>query len=155
MKECELIKNESFPVNFDARESWPECANVCDNSNFYSCWAHGSIDTLNEKARIKSQVAFKTLLSVADTTDCCKGSYCFTLGCEVGQVASSCDRLEKTGVVSGGHFGPDEFYFDYTKPMCAHHVESTTLLPCDQFPTLAPVCGNYLPNITSTYIALD
>jgi hypothetical protein len=155
MKECELIKNESFPVNFDARESWPECANVCDNSNFYSCWAHGSIDTLNEKARIKSQVAFKTLLSVADTTDCCKGSYCFTLECEIRQVISSCDKLKKTCVVSGTQFGQDEFCFDYTMPMCANHVESTNLLPCDQFPTVASVCGDSCPSNTSTNNASD
>ncbi len=70
MKQCELIKNESLPVNFDARENWPECANVCANSDCDSCWAYGSTDALNEKVRIKSEVAFPTLLFVADTTAC-------------------------------------------------------------------------------------
>ena len=150
MKECELIKNESLPFNFDARENWSECANVCDNSKNYSCWAHGSTDALNEKSRIKSEVAFKTLLSVAETAACCKGSDWFTLGCDVGQVASPCDQFKKTGVVSGVHFGQDEFCHDFTMPMSAHHVESTTLLPCGQFPTVAPVCGNSCPSKTST-----
>jgi hypothetical protein len=62
---------------------------------------------LNEKVRIKSEVSFKTLISVADTAAFCKGSDCFTLESNVGQVASACDWLKKTGVVSGGHIGQD------------------------------------------------
>jgi hypothetical protein len=58
MKQYELIKNESHAVIFYAIENWPECANVCANSDFDSCWAHSSADALNEKARIKSAVAF-------------------------------------------------------------------------------------------------
>ena len=131
MKECVLIKNESLSVNFDAKENWLESANVCDNSNCDFCWAHVSTDALNEKTRIKSEVAFKTFLSVADTAACFKGSDCITLGCDVGQVAVPCDWFKKTSLVSGGHFGQDESCYDYTMPMCAHYVESTTLLPCD------------------------
>ncbi len=52
MKECGLIKIESLPVKFDARDNWLECANVCDNSYCDSSWAHGSTDALNEKVRI-------------------------------------------------------------------------------------------------------
>jgi hypothetical protein len=70
MKLYELIKNESLAVNFNAIENWPECVNVCANSNCDSCWAHSSTDASNETARIKSEVAFQTLLSVADTTAC-------------------------------------------------------------------------------------
>jgi cathepsin B len=39
--------------------------------------------------------------------------------------------------------------------MCAHHVESTTLLPCDQVPTVAPVCGNSCPSNTAINYASD
>ena len=110
MKQCELIKNESLPANFDAIKSWPDCANVCENSDCDSCWAHSSADALNEKARIKSEVAFQTLLSVADTAACHNISACFTFECNVGQVAAPCDWFKKTGVVSGGSYGQDDFY---------------------------------------------
>ncbi len=70
MKQYELIKNESLAVNFDAMKNWPESANVWANSDCDSCWANSSTDALNETARIKSEVAFQTLLSVADTTTC-------------------------------------------------------------------------------------
>ncbi len=68
MKQCELIKNESLSVNFNQRENCPECAKICANSNFDSCWANSSTDALNRKAHTKFEVAFQTLLSVANTT---------------------------------------------------------------------------------------
>jgi cathepsin B len=106
---------------------------------------------LNEKARIKSEVAFQTLLSVADTTACFKISACFTFECDVGQVATPCDWLKKTGVVSGGSYGQDDFYYDYTMPMCAHpRIEFTTLLSCYSLTTVATFCGNSYPSNTST-----
>jgi hypothetical protein len=110
MKQCELIKNESLLVNFYARENCPEFANVSANSDFDSCWAHGSIDALNVKTRIKSEVSFQTLLSVANTTACYNISACFIFECDVGQVATPCDWFKKTGVVSGGSYGQDDFY---------------------------------------------
>jgi hypothetical protein len=156
MKQCELIKNESLPLNFDARESRPEYANVCAKSDCDSCWAHGSTDALNEKARIKSEFAFQSLLSVADTTACYNIYACFTFKCDVGQVASPCDWFKKKGFVSGGSYGQDYFYYDCFTPMCAHHhIEFTTLLPCDQLTTVAPFFGNSCPSNKSTDHASD
>jgi hypothetical protein len=130
MKQCEHIQNESLPFNFDARANCPECANVCENSDCDSCWAHSSTDALNKKAHIKFEVAFQTLLSVADTTACYNISACLPFECDVGKVATPCDWFKKTGVVFGGSYGQDDFYYDYTMPMCAHHnIEFTTLLP--------------------------
>jgi hypothetical protein len=70
-------------------------------------------------------------------------------------VATPWNWFKKTGVVSGGPFGQGEFCYDYTMPKCAHHVESTTLLPCDQVATVAPVCGNSCPSNTSIDYASD
>ncbi len=68
----------NLPVNFDAREQWPECADVInfvrDQSDCGSCWAHGTTEALNDRKCIASGGAFKTLLSVADTTACCNGT---------------------------------------------------------------------------------
>ncbi len=156
MKKCDLIKNESLPVNFDLRENRPEWANVYANSDCDSRWAKGSTDALNKKARIKSEVAFQTLLSVANTTACYNISACYNFECDVGQVNTPCDWFKKTGVVSGGSYGQDDFYYDYTMTMCAHHnIEFTTLLPCYWLTTVATFCGNSCPGNTSTDHALD
>ena len=151
MKQCELIKNESLSFTFAARENWPKCTNFCENSIFISCWAHDPTDALNEKARIKSEVVFQTLLSVANTTACYNGSDCVTFEYDVGQVATPCDRFKNTGVLSGGPYGQDDFYFDYTMPIYAHHhIEFTTLIPCDQLKTVATFFGNSCPSNTFT-----
>jgi hypothetical protein len=151
MKQCELIKNEYFLVNFCVTENCPDYADVCENSDFDSCCAHGSTDAFNKKARIKSEVALQTLLSVANTTACYNISACFTFECDVGKVATPCDWFKKTGVVSGGSYGQDDFYYDYTMPMCAHHnIEFTTLRPCYPLTTVATFCGNSCPSNTST-----
>jgi hypothetical protein len=111
---------------------------------------------LNKKARIKSGVAFQTLLSVADTTACENISDCFTFECDVGKFATPCDLFNKTGVISGGFYGQDDFYYDYTMPMSAHHhIELTTLLPCYSLKAVATFCGNSCPSNTSTDHASD
>jgi hypothetical protein len=156
MKQYELIKNESLAVIFDAIENWPECAKVCANSDCDSCWAHSSTDAFNKKARIKSEVAFQTILSVDDTTACYNISACFTFEFDFRQVATPCDWFNKTGVVSGGSYGQEDFYYDFTMPMCAHHhIESPTLLSCYSLTTVATFCGNSCPSNTSTVHTLD
>jgi cathepsin B len=136
--------NVVFPENFDARTAWPECEpvinHVRDQANCGSCWAHGTTEALNDRMCIATGGAFQTLLSVADTAACCNGSQCFSFGCNGGQVATPWAWFKKTGVVSGGDFGDNEFCYDYTMPKCAHHVTSDTLPSCDTTSTIDPVC---------------
>jgi len=137
-------KPANLPTNFDAREQWPECADVInfvrDQSDCGSCWAHGTTEALNDRKCIASGGAFKTLLSVADTTACCNGTQCMSFGCNGGQVATPWAWFMRKGVVSGGPFGQNEFCFDYTMPSCAHHVTAEGLEDCSLVPTVDPVC---------------
>jgi hypothetical protein len=64
--------------------------------------------------------------------------------------------LKKTDVVSGGSYGLDDFYYDYTMPMRSHHhIELTTLDPCYSLTTVATFCSNSCPRNTSTDHTLD
>ena len=113
-------ENATLPTNFDAREQWPECADVIgfvrDQSDCGSCWAHGTTEALNDRMCIASGGKFKTLLSVADTTACCNGTQCSSFGCNGGQVSTPWAWFMRKGVVSGGPFGQNQFCFDYTMP---------------------------------------
>jgi cathepsin B len=137
-------ENVDFPVNFDAREAWPECVDVInhvrDQANCGSCWAHGTTEALNDRMCIATGGQYQTLLSVADTTACCNGKACFSFGCNGGQVATPWNWFKKTGVVTGGDFGEGELCYDYTMPQCAHHVTVEGLPGCDDTPTIDPVC---------------
>lgn len=138
--------NVTLPTNFDARVQWPECAGVIgfvrDQSDCGSCWAHGTTEALNDRKCIASGGAFQTKLSVADTTACCNGTQCMSFGCNGGQVATPWAWFKRTGVVSGGGFGENEFCFDYTMPKCAHHVTVEGMASCDDVPTNSPVCSS-------------
>jgi len=143
--------NVDLPVNFDARTAWPACESVInhvrDQSNCGSCWAHGTTEALNDRTCIAT--GNLTLLSVADTTGCCNGTACFSFGCNGGQVGTPWGWFKSTGVVTGGDFGDGALCYDYTMDKCAHHVESTTLSPCDAITTKEPVCDGTCHTKTS------
>lgn len=149
----------NLPVNFDAREQWPECADVInfvrDQSDCGSCWAHGTTEALNDRKCIASGGAFKTLLSVADTTACCNGNQCMSFGCNGGQVATPWAWFMRKGVVSGGPFAQNEYCFDYTMPSCAHHVTAEGLQDCSLVPTVDPVCKSTCQSNTAINYAND
>lgn len=139
-------ENVDFPVNFDARENWPECEpvinHVRDQANCGSCWAHGTTEALNDRMCIATGGAFQTLMSVADTAACCNGAQCFSFGCNGGQVATPWAWFKRVGVVSGGDYGENELCYDYTMPQCAHHVTVEGMVGCDDTSTVDPVCKN-------------
>lgn len=139
-------ENADFPVNFDAREAWPECESVInhvrDQANCGSCWAHGTTEALNDRMCIATGGSFTKLLSVADTTACCDGAACFSFGCNGGQVGTPWAWFKQTGVVSGGDFGDNTQCYDYTMPQCAHHVTVEGMTSCENTSQVAPVCKN-------------
>jgi cathepsin B len=146
-------QNVDFPVNFDSREAWPECASVInhvrDQANCGSCWAHGTTEALNDRMCIATGGSFTKLLSVADTTACCNGSACYSFGCNGGQVGTPWAWFKQTGVVSGGDFGDNALCYDYTMPQCAHHVTVPGMTGCEDTSSIAPVCKSKCQTNTS------
>ena len=87
MKEWEFNKNEidALPVNFDARENWPECANVInfvrDQSDCGSCWAHAATSVLSDRIKIARNAAWPDInLSPQVLISCQKDAF----GCHGG-----------------------------------------------------------------------
>jgi len=145
------VETDALPASFDARANWPECETVInhvrDQSNCGSCWAHGTTEALNDRICISTGGNFTTLLSTADTTACCNFVQCSSMGCNGGQVGTPWKWFSKTGVVTGGDFGTSGTCFDYTMPMCAHHVPATPTMPsCDDVTQVAPQCTKSCPS---------
>lgn len=159
VKEFDTV-NADFPVNFDARVNWPECEpvinHVRDQSDCGSCWAHGTTEAFNDRMCIATGGAFQKLMSVSDTAGCCNGTECFSFGCNGGQVATPWAWFKRDGVVSGGDYETGEFCYDYTLPICAHHVESPGMISCDDVPFgPTPACLNDCPSNTAIDYAED
>lgn len=152
----------TIPTEFDSRTQWPECDsvinNIRDQSDCGSCWAFGTTEALNDRICINSIANGSTTdtryLSTADTAGCCNGKECFSFGCNGGQVSLPWGWFVRTGVVSGSGYGDGEYCYDYTMPMCAHHVAPTgSLVDCSEIPTVEPTCPTTCP--TNTRIRYD
>lgn len=137
--EAEHVKTDVMPgvlpTDFDVSANWPTCAGTVnlsrDQSNCGSCWAHGTTEAFNDRLCISTNGTYTKYLSVADTAGCCNGVKCLSYDCNGGQVATPWRWFKNDGVVSGGPFGQGLYCYDYTMDMCAHHVTSATLGPCD------------------------
>lgn len=59
------------------------------------------------------------------------------------------------GVVTGGDYGSSGTCYNYTMPMCAHHVESETMPSCDDVKTVEPKCLHSCPDDSSRTYSSD
>jgi len=152
------------PQNFDAstKTQWAACSSLIlfsrDQSDCGSCWAHGTTEAFNDRLCIATNGTFTNYLSTADTAACCGSSNCLSFDCNGGQVATPWRWFKNTGVVTGGPFGQGTLCYDYTMPMCAHHVPPqppTTTEDCSLVPTVAPTCTNYCQTNSSINYAND
>jgi cathepsin B len=151
----------TIPTDFDSRVNWPECDsvinNVRDQANCGSCWAFGTTEAFNDRICINSITNGSTIdthyLSTADTAGCCNGKECFSFGCNGGQVSLPWGWFVRTGVVSGSGYGDGQYCYDYTMPMCAHHITDPTLADCSTIETVEPTCPTTCP--TNSRIRYD
>lgn len=158
-------QNQAAPSNFDSSLQWPDCAPPVQNndanmnpnlitwardqSDCGSCWAHGTTEAFNDRWCIASVIQNGTpdlmRFSVADTSGCCGGNNCLSFDCNGGQVATPWRWFKNVGVVNGGAYNDTSstnWCYDYTMPMCAHHVAVTAPITedCSMVPTVAPTC---------------
>lgn len=86
------VHDDDIPAEFDAREAFPECAEVIgrirDQSDCGSCWAFASTEAFNDRrcivgidkgsSKLGREASAEQLLvlSAEDTTACCHGFRC-------------------------------------------------------------------------------
>eukprot|EP01102_Stenamoeba_stenopodia_P002522 TRINITY_DN1235_c0_g1_i1.p1 TRINITY_DN1235_c0_g1~~TRINITY_DN1235_c0_g1_i1.p1 ORF type:complete len:216 (+),score=38.38 TRINITY_DN1235_c0_g1_i1:39-650(+) len=87
-----------LPVNFDAREQWPDCIHpVLDQGDCGSCWAFASSEVLSDRFCIHSSGAINVVLSPQNLLSCEK----MNLKCELGSLPEwAWSFLENTGIVT-------------------------------------------------------
>lgn len=121
LPESDVVSNVEVPDDFDVRSNWPSCASVTgdirDQSSCGSCWAHGAVESFNDRYCIAT--GSKILLSTEDAlANSGAGS------CNGGQPTSVLSWISRTGVVSGGDYtdiGKGASCAPYSLPTCQHH----------------------------------
>jgi cathepsin B len=91
------------PPHFDARDAWPECADIIshisDQGKCASCWALTTVGVLRDRLCVSSGGVFNKHLSAGDMLACSELNY----GCKGGSPASAVDFLREHGTVTGSH----------------------------------------------------
>lgn len=141
--------SQEIPEKFDAREAWPDCANIIghvrDQSDCGSCWAFGSTEAFNDRYCIATG-DYKTLFSPEDTVSCCSGLSCqLSMGCNGGQPAGAWHWFTTHGVATGGDYenvNDGTSCKPYSLEACAHHFNPPPgMVSCDTLkPYHTPKC---------------
>lgn len=129
------------PDSFDSATNWPGCESiqeVRDQSDCGSCWAFGAVEAMSDRICIVSGQTDQTRISAEDLVSCC--SSC-GFGCNGGYPSAAWSYFERTGLVTGGLYGDDQWCQPYSLAPCAHHTTSAKYDPCpaSEYPT--PRCS--------------
>ncbi|XP_030761778.1 uncharacterized protein LOC115886666 [Sitophilus oryzae] len=93
--------SDDIPESFDAREAWPNCADVIglirDQSQCSASWAFAAAETMSDRICIHSNATKKILVSSQDVLTCS-----FIFGCEGGNIDYPWSQWNQFGYVSGG-----------------------------------------------------
>ncbi|XP_050443799.1 cathepsin B-like cysteine proteinase 5 isoform X2 [Adelges cooleyi] len=108
-KRQDTFTNDLLPVNFDARQRWPECASLLasikDQSNCGSCWAVSAASVFSDRLCIASGGAVAINLSAEQLNSCC---YRCGNGCDGGYPEMAWHFFTRHGLVTGGDYNSNE-----------------------------------------------
>jgi len=137
----QLPSEVEIPESFDAREGWPECAQIIglvpEQGRCASCWALTSVSVFNDRLCIASGGAFNSQLSAADVLACSQKNY----GCKGGNPAWAVEHLQNSGTVTGASYdtrGIGDTCFPYP-------VKNTDSTKHFTQQVVTPECRNYCP----------
>ncbi|KFD53443.1 hypothetical protein M513_05707 [Trichuris suis] len=113
-----LYGKKILPIDFDARDRWPECKYiglVKDQSNCGSCWAVSSASVMSDRICIAYGGKKVPFISDEDIISCCESC---GYGCEGGFPALAFKYWESEGVPTGGVYGSKTGCKPYSIPPC-------------------------------------
>ncbi|CAD5211227.1 unnamed protein product [Bursaphelenchus xylophilus] len=114
---------DDLPVEFDAREKWPNCKSLSvirDQSHCGSCWAVAAAGAISDRICIHSNGEKQVEISAVDLLSCCK--LC-GMGCFGGAPEAAWVFFELRGLVSGGEYGDKSTCRPYPFEPCEHHID--------------------------------
>ncbi|XP_030747685.1 cathepsin B-like [Sitophilus oryzae] len=118
-------EDEELPESFDAREAWPDCADIIgfirDQSTCGSCWAFSTAEAISDRICIHSNATRKVLVSAQDILTCSSAG-----GCHGGTSVLAWEYW-KNGYVTGGLYNDtNEGCKSYFLPPCNDHMNNCT-----------------------------
>ncbi|XP_066149101.1 cathepsin B-like [Euwallacea fornicatus] len=119
-------ESEDVPESFDAREAWPDCADIIglirDQSRCGACWAFAAVEAISDRICIHSNATKKLLVSAQDELTCGLAG-----GCSGGWPFSAWGDWHERGIVTGGLYEAyDEGCKSYFLPNCEDHPNKCT-----------------------------
>ncbi len=117
------LRIEDLPVNFDAREKWPECESikdVLDQSACGACWAFGAAEAISDRICIHSGQKDQRRVSVEDLLECCEDC---GYGCNGGFLMEAWRFWRFPGIVTGSKYKDNSSCKPYKFPECQHHTK--------------------------------
>ncbi|XP_066261464.1 cathepsin B-like [Euwallacea similis] len=117
---------EDVPESFDAREAWPDCAEIIglirDQSRCGACWAFAAVEAMSDRICIHSNATIKLLVSAQDELTCSGAG-----GCHGGWPYFAWRDWYERGIVTGGLYEAyDEGCKSYFLPNCEDHPNNCT-----------------------------
>ncbi|KAF2355308.1 Peptidase C1A papain C-terminal [Trinorchestia longiramus] len=125
------LESPNIPVNFDAREQWPDCRSVREIRNqgcCGSCWALSAVEVMSDRQCIIAGSEFR--YSAQDVVSC---SHMWGVGCDGGTSSDAFHMWMSRGVVSGGSFNSSEGCLPYLISECPpdNHGQVDDTPECD------------------------
>jgi cathepsin B len=114
-------EDDNIPESFDARDAWPECADIIslirDQSRCGSCWAFAAVESMSDRICIQSNATRKILVSAQDLLTCGDAG-----GCDGGWPDFAWMAWTSDGIVTGGLYNnTDQGCQSYFLPPCEDH----------------------------------
>jgi len=112
-----------FPIQFDAREKWPNCSSlfeILDQGGCGSCWAIGAASAMSDRICISSpENKDDFMVSSENLLACCNNC---GYGCRGGFPGAAWLYWHNVGIVTGGSYGSSQGCQPYEFTPCDHNI---------------------------------
>lgn len=125
------LKGVQLPDEFDPRKKWTNCPTlqeVRDQGRCGSCWAHGAVEAMSDRACILSNGKVNVHLSVEDVLSCCTSC---GYGCNGGYPSAAWNFYYGYGIVTGGNYDSKKGCKSYSEAPYVQGRTPACMKKCD------------------------